>query len=421
MAKTGVLLLVLVLALVTSPSASGEEPRISSVAVESTSQARAALAASIPRRESELAQRRPADVRTEVEQRIQELGVSASADELTDILLRRAHLEIGIDKCRLGSNPADCTGLEAALAAVEASFLGKTGLSTREFRSGRRDPRGPADAPAGEREIRGVNAPAVTDTCTCTFSVYSANRWMNRFWALECSGHGGHGVCSNNVDTSFHSSGSGAMTGDIDLYFGGHHAHRECPDDHETCFQGPSTDHFGEWGNTCSCDPGHSQFHTPWWKWYGGDLTHSPSIHQLSTGWLSVGGACNENWVSVNEFIEENDPWCCDDPMGNLSVTLPLAEGPGVTSGQASAQNCNGGSQGGVYPNCGTFGAQIHVAYICQTYTPPPPPDCDPQAEQACWDMGWNWDPWTCNCTDPCRPDGYCSEYDYVNCVCLRV
>ncbi len=56
------------------------------------------------------------------------------------------------------------------------------------------------------------------------------------------------------------------------------------------------------------------------------------------------------------------------------------------------------------------------------TTPPPPPPACNPYDEQACYDVGGNWNPSTCGCTiiDQCRPDGYCSEYDFVNCVCLR-
>lgn len=413
MAKNDICLLLLVsgLALATASSGYGEEPRGGRV-VDAAPNAQAALAASIPRRELELALRQRGDALAEVEKRMQEMGVFASADELTDLLEQRALLEIGIDKCRLGSlvRAADCRELEAALATVEASFQGKTELSTREFRSGVRVTPGRSTTAADK---------SANDSCTCTFTVYSLDRWMNRYWGLECNNHASHGFCSNNVDSA-HSAGTGSMTGDIDLYFGGHHAHRECPDDHRTCFRGPSTDHPGAWGNACNCDTVHSQFHTPWWQWYGGDLTDSPAVDQLSTGYLTVAGACNENWVSVNEFIKENDPWCCDDPLGSLWVSLPLADGYGTTTGPASAQNCNGGSQSGRYPYCGTFGATIRVAYICQTYSPPDPPVCDPEAEQYCYSIGWNWDSSTCNCTDPCRPDGYCSEYDYTNCVCLR-
>ena len=243
---------------------------------------------------------------------------------------------------------------------------------------------------------------AAGDSCTCALSVYSGYRWMNPWWALECNNHASHGVCSNNVDSA-HSPGTGAMTGDIDLYFGSYHQHRECPDDGTTCFHGPSTAHSGQWGNVCSCDTWHSQYYNPTGDWYGGDLSDSAWVHQVSTPYFTVAGSCDGAYVSVSEYIKENDPWCCDDPMGTLWVSVPVANGSGNSPGQASVQNCNGGSQSGVYPNCGTFGATIWVAYICQTYgtPPPPPPTCDPQEEAACWDMGWNWDYSTCTCNRP--------------------
>ena len=100
------LLLVLVLVLVTASAGYGEEPRSGPAAVGSSPQARKALAESIPRREKELALLERNDVLTEVEQRMQEMDVSASADELTDLLERRAHLQIDLDKCQLGSNKA---------------------------------------------------------------------------------------------------------------------------------------------------------------------------------------------------------------------------------------------------------------------------------------------------------------------------
>lgn len=78
---------------------------------------------------------------------------------------------------------------------------------------------------------------------------------MTGHWGLECNNHGSHGVCSNNVD-SLHSAGIGAMTGKIDLFYGGGSAKRDCPDDHNTCFRGPAD---GEWGNVCNCDSWHSQ------------------------------------------------------------------------------------------------------------------------------------------------------------------
>ncbi|MFL6193023.1 MAG: hypothetical protein ACJ75H_02535 [Thermoanaerobaculia bacterium] len=401
----------------TASYAYGEEPRNHPAPAKPSLQERQSLKATIPRREMELAMRDRKEVLAEVKKRVQELGLTASAEQLTDLLEQRARLEIAIDKCRL--ERADCVGDEAAMTGVEASFRAKTGVSTREFRSGRRDTP-EADAARAAASNRPITK-AAGDTCTCTFSVYSMNRFMNRYWGLECNNHASHGVCSNNVDSA-HSAGKGAMTGDIYLWFGSNQAHKECPDDHQTCFRGPNTDAFGEWGNACNCDTVHSQFYNPTIAWYGGDMTDSPSIHQMSTGYYSAAGACDELSVTVKEFIKENDPWCCDDPMGDLWATLPLTNGPGNVIRTASAQNCNGGSQSGVYPYCGTFGADIHLAYICSTYSPPPPPVCDPQAEQDCYAMGgwWWWDAQNCNCVDRCTPDGYCSEYDYTNCVCLR-
>ncbi|HSF43518.1 MAG TPA: hypothetical protein VLT87_27235 [Thermoanaerobaculia bacterium] len=69
---------------------------------------------------------------------------------------------------------------------------------------------------------------------------------MNPWWGLEVGGHASHGYCSNNVDLTWpHGPSSGAMTSDIDLYFGGgaYHQPKGCEDDHLTCFHGPSTGH----------------------------------------------------------------------------------------------------------------------------------------------------------------------------------
>ena len=234
---------------------------------------------------------------------------------------------------------------------------------------------------------------------------------MNRWWGLECNKHASHGVCSNNVDSA-HSAGIGAMTGDIDLYFGGNHANRDCPDDHYTCFRGPSTDHYGEWGNTCSCDTWHSQYSNPYTSWYGGDLTDSLEVPQLYTNYLAVAGTCSGASVTVSEYIKENDPFCCDDPMGTLWISLPLQDGAGTVSGPASAQNCNGGSQSGVYPYCGTFGATIRVAYNCTTYVPPPP---DPN---TCRDHCFNTPAEaTCSCQLGCSYTGDCCP-DYRELCC---
>lgn len=378
---------------------------------------RESAAASVARGEAELALRQRKDVLREVETRARQLGVSVPASELTDILGRRAHLEIRLDRCRLGGS-GDCRALETALAGVEASFLEKTGLSTREFRNGQREApvrwkgmeAGIATPRGGAPGLPGIFSSSVVQTCSCAFTVYSSNRWMNRYWGLECNNHASHGFCSNNLDSA-HSAGSGAMTGDIDLYFGGNHANRDCPDDHYTCFRGPSTDHSGAWGNTCSCDTWHSQYTNPAVSWYGGDLTDALEVSQLSTSWMAINGSCEGATVSVKEFIKENDPWCCDDPMGDLWITLPIHNGAGSSSGATSAQNCNGGSQSGVYPNCGTFGATIRVAYSCQTYEY----TTDPNTCQGVCGSGPVEG--TCSCAAGCYSQGTCCP-DYQEVCC---
>lgn len=379
----------------------GEEPRSVRVTERISPQARAALAASMPRREAELAKRQREEVLAEVEVRAREMGVRASAEEMTDLLLQRAHLQIGLDKCRLADgDAASCRAEEKKLAGVEKLFREAAGFSAREFQSGRRDTPVPADKRGGPQSL------SKAQTCTCTLSVYSDDRWMDGWWGLEVGGHASHGVCSNDVDYSWpHSPGSGAMTGDINIYFGSYHQYKECADDHITCFHGPSTEHSGEWGNVFSCDTWHSQYYNPQGSFYGGALSDSLWVHQVSTPYFTVAGSCDGAYVNVSEYIKENDPGCCDDPMGTLWASVPVSNGSGNSSAQVSAQNCNGGSQSGVYPYCGTFGATIWVAYICQTSgtPPPPPPTCDPQQEQACWNMGGNWNSSTCTCyQDPC-------------------
>jgi hypothetical protein len=377
-----------------------QEPRGGQVAERMSARERAVLAASIPRREAELAQRQREDVLAEVEVRAREMGVRASVEELTDLLFQRAHLQIGLDKCQLGEgDAASCRAVEKKLARVEASFRDRAGLSAREFQGGRRDTPPPAD------KLRPLSQ-TKSQTCTCTLSIYSDDRWMNPWWGLEVGGHASHGVCSNDVDWSWpHGPGSGAMTGDIDIYLGSYHQRKTCEDDHITCFHGPSTSNPGEWGNVSSCDTWHSQFYNPFGPFYGGALSDSLWVHQVSTPYFTVAGSCDGAHVTVSEYIKEHDPSCCDDPMGTLWATVPVSNGSGNSSAQASYQNCNGGSQSGVYPHCGTFGATIWVAYICQTNgtAPPPPPTCDPQEEQACWNMGGNWSSSTCTCyQDPC-------------------
>ncbi|HSG38060.1 MAG TPA: hypothetical protein VLE27_00360, partial [Thermoanaerobaculia bacterium] len=161
-----------------------------------------------------------------------------------------------------------------------------------------------------------------------------------------------------------------------------------------------------------NCDTGHSQYYNPYGSWYGGDLTDAVEVAQFHTPWMSANGQCNDATVAVHEFIQENDPWCCDDPMGDLWIGLPVQEGSGSSSGQVSAQNCNGGSQSGVYPNCGTFGATIRVAYTCQTtaYTPEPGTSC----LETCYVTPPDH---TCSCEPGCLTRGdCCSDFRELCC-----
>ncbi len=415
----GASLIILLLGILLTPSlVFGEGARRSEPAERMSPQMREALADSIPRRELELALRLREDVLVEVKERIGALGVKGSAEELTDLLLQAAHLEIGVDKCSVGILEAgDCRAMKAELAGVEQRFRQAAGVSAREFRSGRRETPPPADR-IGQRSF------SKSQTCTCALSVYSGYRWMDPWWGLEVGGHASHGYCSNDVDWFLpHTPGSGAMTGDIDIYFGGgaYHQHKSCEDDHITCFHGPSTEHLGEWGNVSSCDTWHSQYTNPYGSWYGGSLSDSLWVHQVSTPYVTVAGSCNGNYVAVKEYIQEHDPGCCDDPMGDLWFGVQVADGSGVVSDTKQTTNCNGGSQSGLPPHCGTFGATVWVAYICSTAGQPDPP-CDPTGAgaQSCYESGGSWDPNTCYCQMPCYHDGYCAEWDDINCVCLR-
>jgi len=418
-----------------SSSGFGEEPRSGRTAAAPTSRTWEARAADLERRERDLDLRRREDVTAEVEKRIGEMDLDASAAELTDLLEDRAYLQLALDRCRLeAAETAGCSALEGDLARVEARFRQATGLSTLEFRRGRRDKPTPA---AGN----GPPPLAKSQTCACTFTVYSADRWMDGYWALECNGHGGHGFCSNNVDSA-HSPGTGAMTGSIDVSFGGVTKHKSCPDDQNTCFRGPSTDHVGAWGNVCSCDTVHSQYSSPALEWYGGSLTDSTLVNQMTTEQVMTSGACAGKTVSVSESIQEHDPICCDDAMGTLQATMQLVEGSSSGSVAAQGMNCNGGSQSGVSPHCGTFGATIRVAYNCQTtgtasFQGCVSPDyfgncpaetykngcnkcCSTAARDECYASGWvwNWDDGTCHdpagvCWDQQAecPSGYWNEF----------
>ena len=177
------------------------------------------------------------------------------------------------------------------MAAVEASFRKKTGVSTREFRGGRRDTaERDASGPPKAGTLNAITA-ASGDSCTCALSVYSGYRWMNRYWGLECNNHASHGVCSNNVDSA-HTAGTGAMTGDINLYFGSYHQYKECPDDHTTCFHGPSTVTPGSGATSAVATPGTRSTPTLTGLVRRGPLGQ-PWVHQVSTPYFTVAGSCD--------------------------------------------------------------------------------------------------------------------------------
>ena len=211
---------------------------------------------------------------------------------------------------------------------------------------------------------------ARADTCTCDLYLYSHDRWMSPWWGLECNEHCGHGYVGSSCDTA-HGTGCGAMTGFVRFRYSNGNTIRNlyCPDDHYTCFRGPSAcDDGGSWGNTCSADiehcvPGGSGDGT-----FDCNYLSDPSwVYQLSATGVRFSGACGTNWFNVYESIDENDPWCCDDPMGTFNVSSYTAEGFATAYLYPGYQNCNGGSQGGVYPHCGLFGASLVVDMSCYT------------------------------------------------------
>jgi hypothetical protein len=95
--------------------------------------------------------------------------------------------------------------------------------------------------------------------------------------------------------------------------------------------------------------------------------------------------------------------------------------------GATNSLFCNN-ALGGPFPRVFTLTSnewemQGYFACVNANCTPPPPPPpvCDPVEEEWCWSSQGIWESSTCSCRWECRPEGNCSEYDYVNCVCLRV
>lgn len=345
----------------------------------------------------------------EVGEQAAALGISAPLDELTRLLFQRARLELVVERCSLNrAAGAACDRARKNLQAVEAEFLSLAGISAAEFRRGRRV----GDLEQRAAPLLGEGGSTRTDPsyCRCDVTVSNYDRWMNRWWGLECACHSGHGVCSNNLDwCGIHSPGAGAMTGSISLGFGQEWRSRGCPDDHRTCFKGPmpSTPGGGEWTNVCNCDTVHSQFSNPLAGFFGGDVSDAPLVTQASFSGVVSDGPCFDQGMGVYEFIEEHDPVCCDDPMGTLSASLRVFDGTTTADVPASAQNCNGGSQSGVPPYCGTFGATIRIQASCQTLPDDPFGSCWGRCGELLPDA-------SCNCDFGCQYEGDCC-WDYCD------
>lgn len=394
-----------------APRPAAEPPRMAAEAIveeadaELVAQARAQLSAALDESEGALRRVRRDTVEAEVRARAQDLGVEAPVERLVDLLFERGWLDLAAQRCALAASPGPgCGKVGAALRLVEEEFRSLAGLSAAEFKRGRPT----AGGAPGLAQRRGGD-PALSNEpnhCRCSASVYSLDRWLNRYWALECNNHGGHGVCSTNLDSA-HSPGQGAMTGDISVFFGVSFRGRSCPDDHKTCFKGPkpSKPGGGEWGNVCNCDTFHSQFSNPLGSWYGGDLTDATLVSQGSFHDMVGDGPCDGAWIQVNEYVEENDPICCDDPMGTLVAARPVSEGTSSADVPASAQNCNGGSQSGLPPNCGTFGATIRIVTSCTTFEDDSFGSCHGRCGEAPPDL-------TCSCEFGCQSSGTCC-WDY--------
>lgn len=388
------------------PGAESQRDARAQAAVQEQLQ-RDALLASLPRRTEELKERRTEDVLAEVVVRAKELGVNAPIEELTDLLLQRAWLELDIDRCKASEDQSElCQYSLKSQAVIESRFKELAGISAREFKSGRLDTKSAAWPTNGNRN--GDEAPKITtapkpnsfepNECACDIYIYNSDRWLNHWWGLECNGHASHGVCSNNVDSS-HTAGQGAMTGTIAFAFG-QFRHFDCPDDHQTCFKSPANASM-EWTNVCNCDTTHSQFSNPSSAFYGGDLADSQEMYQWSLGEAVAPGDCGTAGVLVEEHIQEHDPGCCDDSLGTLVANGAIGEGWNTAITTASAQNCNGGSQSGAYPYCGTFGATIRVTSYCVTRPTQEPATCRNHCGETFS---------TCSCNASCMYNGNCCD-----------
>lgn len=182
------------------------------------------------------------------------------------------------------------------------------------------------------------------------------------------------------------------------------------PDDHRTCFKGPAPTKpgGGEWTNVCNCDTFHSQLSNPYAPFYGGELADGELVAQASFSNLISDGPCgSEGGFMVVEAIKENDPVCCDDPMGDLVAGFALLGGAATQEAAVETQNCNGGSQSGVPPFCGEFGATVRLTTQCTTADDDSFGSCHGRCGEMLPDA-------TCHCDFACQSYGDCC-WDYCD------
>jgi hypothetical protein len=136
---------------------------------------------------------------------------------------------------------------------------------------------------------------------------------------------------------------------------------RNCPDDHQTCFKGPSTcDGGGTWANVCSCDT-------------SGDLPAGATTANLFDATevfqyqaqLTEPGVCGSVPVTIEEKLFEHDPppLGVRDLMGTLTTTLFPTEGAAVRYLPVQQTITRTGGPMGSYS--GTFGATLKVETNC--------------------------------------------------------
>ena len=151
--------------------------------------------------------------------------------------------------------------------------------------------------------------------------------------------------------------------------------------------------------------------------WYGGDLSDSLWVHQVSTPYFTVAGSCDGAYVTVSEYIKENDPVVLrrsdGDAVGLGAGLQRLRQQPGPGLGRELQRRL---AERRLPLLRHLRGDDLGRLRLLDLF-PPRRRSVDPQAEQDCYAMGWNWQPWDCNCVDPCQPDPYCTDWNFQTCT----